>query len=382
MPYNILYLHNQSDISGGERSLLGLWTNLDRERFKPFAILPQEGLLPQEARRLGVEVALLGFPKIHPLSIISCFKTRDFLKQFCRRHAIHLVHSYGPRNNIIASWTGKSLGIPVIWHERNIPVEGETDITRRLLFLPDAVICNSHAVARRFRNSQGNIPAKAKVIHNGVDLDQFSAVAKDEHWAAKLGMDGKQVVGIVTNLSVRRRAEYFIKIAGIIHGRMPDVRFLMIGGEFAADSRGRRELMSRRIEQSGLKDVCVMTGFQNDVSKYLSLCDVVCHVTRMDACSRSVLEAMACGKAIVAVNDGGNPELVEQQTSGILVDGQDEQGYADAVTGLLQDKTLRTVFGRAARDRVEKFFDIRKNARATQDLYLELIKTKSGNRGD
>lgn len=377
MPDNILYLHNQSEISGGERSLLGLWQNLDRRRFNVFVILPQDGPLAQKAKELGVDVSFFSFPQVHPFNLFSCFKACAFLKNYCRRHAIQLIHSYGPRNNVIASWAVKRLGIPVIWHERNIPVDGEADITKKMFRLPDAVICNSRAVANRFREAKGDIPFKAHVIYNGVDLVRFFPHNRDCFLEKKLDLENKLVVGIVTNLSIRRRVEKFLEVAGLIHLQMPDVKFMIIGGEFGEASRGRGQLIRERIEQLKLENAIIMTGFQEEVIPYLSLCDVVCHVTHRDACSRSVLEAMACAKAIVAINDGGNPELIENHISGILIDGCDALQYAQEVIRMLKDSELRNSLGHAARQRVAKFFDIQTNAQATQKLYEALFNTKA-----
>ena len=55
----ILYLHNMTQISGGERSLLNLWENLDRQQFEPYLIIPQEGQLSRAAQALGISVFFL-----------------------------------------------------------------------------------------------------------------------------------------------------------------------------------------------------------------------------------------------------------------------------------------------------------------------------------
>jgi glycosyltransferase involved in cell wall biosynthesis len=95
-------------------------------------------------------------------------------------------------------------------------------------------------------------------------------------------------------------------------------------------------------------------------------------VTPQDACSRSILEAMAMARAIVAMNNGGNPELIEQGKSGILID--DRRALVDAVVHLLDHAEERQELGIHARARAEASFDIKTNALNTQQLYLDLIK--------
>jgi len=67
------------------------------------------------------------------------------------------------------------------------------------------------------------------------------------------------------------------------------------------------------------------------------------------------MEAMACGKPVVATRVGGIPELVEDGTEGILVEAGDVEGIADSITKLLQDPALGARMGRAGKGRVKEF---------------------------
>ena len=232
--YNILYLHNKSGISGGERSLLSLWENLDRQTFLPVLIVPSEGDLSRQARQLGVKVIFYSFPKLRPWNIFAIAQTLFFLRKVILQEKINLIHSYTARNNILASMLGRLMHIPVIWHERNILMKGEVDITKMFLSLPDAVICNSMAIASRL----GELPLKVKVILNGVDLVKFEPMTADADLKKKYDCEHKRIVGIVTNLTARRRVEYFIEAAALIRAQEPNVSFCIVGGEFE-EAKGR-----------------------------------------------------------------------------------------------------------------------------------------------
>ncbi len=368
--YNILYIHNKSEISGGERSLLSLWENLDKWIFTPFLILPCEGDFSYQARELGLKVICHSFPKLRPWNIIGIVQTMITLRKVLLENQIRLIHSYTARNNVLASLVGRFMRIPVIWHERNVLMKGEVDTTRKLLFLPDAVICNSKAVADRL----GTLPSKVKVILNGVDLNKFVPMAAVSDLKKKYGGEHKQIVGIVTNLTVRRRVEYFIEAAKIIHAQDPNIIFLIVGGEFEEVSQGRLKQLELLSQTLGLEDCLFFIGRQDDVRPWISIFDLSVHVTSLDACSRSILEAMAMKRAIVAMNDGGNPELIENNQSGILVEPFDQKAFVNAVLSLLGDKEKRERLGNAARVRVQEHFDVKQNAQETQELYLQLLK--------
>ncbi len=153
----ILYLHNKTRISGGEQSLLNLFDNLDRTRFVPHLIVPSDGPFAGEAKKRAVFVSYLPVPKLTLNNVTAVFRALTQIYSFCKHFKISIIHSYAPRNNILSAITGKILGIPVIWHERNIPVNGEKDISRRYSFLPKSIICNSNAVAERFRIKKGKL---------------------------------------------------------------------------------------------------------------------------------------------------------------------------------------------------------------------------------
>jgi len=368
--YNILYLHNKSEISGGEQSLLSLWENLDRQMFTPFLIVPASGPLTRQAGMLGVESIILPIPQLRPWNLIAIARTIASFRKIISQRRINLVHSHTARNNILSSIIGRLTGIPVIWHERNILIKGEIDIAKLLVSLPNAIICNSQAVAKRF----GRLPLKVKVILNGVDLNKFTPMLANADLKKKYNCEHKQIVGIVTNLTLRRRVEYFIEAAAWIHSQDPHVSFFIIGGEFEEASKGRLRELETKANQLGLQGSLFFIGRQDDVRPWVGLFDVSCHVTSQDACSRSVLESMSMARAIVAMNDGGNPELIENNQSGILVEPFDQNEFINAVLSLLGDEERRKKLGNAARTRAQQYFDVKRNAKETQELYLQCLK--------
>lgn len=130
--YNILYLHNKSDISGGERSLLSLWEYVDKWTFSSLLMVPFAGNFSHQASQLGTKVIFYSFPQLRPWNLLGMVHAFFFLRKTLAQEQIHLIHSYTARNNILASIIGRSMNIPVIWHERNILQKGEMDITKML----------------------------------------------------------------------------------------------------------------------------------------------------------------------------------------------------------------------------------------------------------
>jgi glycosyltransferase involved in cell wall biosynthesis len=373
----ILYLHNKVHISGGERSLLNLWENLGRDEWAPHLMLPGEGPFSQAAAELDVTVAFLSVPKLQASNLPRLATCARDLLRYCRKLGIRIIHSYTPRNNVLAALVGRTAGIPVIWHERNIPWGGEKDVSRRFHLLPQRILCNSGAVAARVRMN-GRVPPKVRVIHNGVNLTRFRPGSADPEIITKFERKGRQVVGLVSNLSRRKMAEQFLETCPHILKRRPQTTFIIVGGEFSEEDAGRKRELEERVRRLGLEDHVIFTGFVSAVEEWIRTFDVGCAVTENEACSRAILEMMACGKPIVAFKTGGNPELIDDGTTGILVPFGDTPGMASTVTALLGEREKREEMGRAARRQAEAFFDVKGNAEKTARLYREFLEVSHG----
>ncbi|MBF0571566.1 MAG: glycosyltransferase family 4 protein [Candidatus Omnitrophica bacterium] len=369
---NILYLHNITQISGGERSLLNLWKNLDRQQFEPFLIIPREGQLSHAAYGLGVNVSFLDIPPMHPKNILKLLGTARQLYRFLRLNRINIIHSYSPRNNILSALVAKLSGLPVIWHERNLIYQDEPDRSRQFFFLPKRIICNSTAVAKRFEHKE-KFSRKVKVVPNGVDLEKFKILKEDRSLKIRFGLDGMKVVGMVTNLNKRKRVEFLLETIPFVIKKISNVKFLIVGGEFPSEDGCRLKELQSLVEHLGIQKYVIFTDFQDDVLPFLNMLDLFVHVTLKEACSRAILEAMASSKAVVAINDGGNPELVDHLKTGILIDPENREEFSEKIIELLLDDQKRMVMGQQGRKKAEELFDVKRNTRETQQVYLECL---------
>jgi len=85
------------------------------------------------------------------------------------------------------------------------------------------------------------------------------------------------------------------------------------------------------------------------------------------------LEAMSCGTPVVAANVGGIPEVVKNNTNGLLVPPGKPEELARAIELLLEDKSMRDKFGREGRQLAVSYFSSEAVARRLRELYVEMI---------
>ena len=173
----ILLVHNSTDIYGASRSLVRLVWRLDRSRFTPLVLLPEDGPLREMVERAGGQVFIQSSLRVITRSVINSPKVIGFLAGFVfsacetssliRRQKIDLVHT---NTGVIASsaLAAKIAGVPHVWHIRDWfqefgPLWGP--YSRYILGLSNRVLCVSKAIADQFAPSE-----KIMVLHNGFDL--------------------------------------------------------------------------------------------------------------------------------------------------------------------------------------------------------------------
>jgi len=147
---------------------------------------------------------------------------------------------------------------------------------------------------------------------------------------------------------------------------IPEARVVILGeGEM-------RDELTRMIHELGLERHVLLPGFRPDVLSLLKTFDVFVMPSITEGLGTSILDAMACGKAVVASAVGGIPEVVAPEETGLLVPARNPTALAAGVVRLLGDRALAERFGAAGRARVEQRFTAERMVQETLDVYRRL----------
>jgi L-malate glycosyltransferase len=210
-------------------------------------------------------------------------------------------------------------------------------------------ICASEAI-RRIVVSDG-IPAERTVtVHEGIDLGRVAAAPPaslhEELWLPHEA----PLVGNVAALVPHKGQRHLIDAAALVLRQQPDARFVIAGeGEL-------RPSLEQQIRQHHLEKHVRLAGFRTDILSLHKAFDVFVMSSVTEGLGTSLLDAMACGKPIVATNVGGIPEVVVDGETGLLVPPRDPTAMAAAVVRLLTDQALRERMGQAGLARVRERF--------------------------
>ena len=230
----------------------------------------------------------------------------------------------------------------------------------------DCFIAASDAI-RRMLVADG-VPADETVtVHEGIDLDHVVAAPPvNVHEAFWLPHDAP-VVGNVAALVPHKGQRHLIDAAALVVRELPDVRFVIMGeGEL-------REHLDRLVREHHLEKHVRLPGFRTDVLGCLKSFDLFVMSSVSEGLGTSLLDAMACSKAVVATRVGGIPEVVHEGVTGLLVEPRDHRQLANAILQLLRNHEQREHYGTAGFERVRERFTVERMLAETVAVYARVV---------
>jgi glycosyltransferase involved in cell wall biosynthesis len=291
-----------------------------------------------------------------------------------RRTRPDVVHAFLPAAAMIGCAAARLAGVPVRIVGRRSLIDlyrGRTGLMafadRFPLRFATAVVGNCAAIAREAVTIDGFPEACTFTIRNGVDLDRF-APGYDMDLRRAAGFSQQHVVfGTIANFRDCKRHMDIVHAAVRLKSSFPGMRFVMVGEDQGALSAVRQEA-----EQAGVAELIKVVPADSAPERWYRVIDVYLCTSSTEGLSNSVLEAMACGRPVVATDVGGNPELVRPE-NGLLVPCQQPAELAHAMEALLRDRPLRSRLGRAGRRFAEVEFSIARMVAQHEQLYNSLL---------
>ena len=399
----VLYVERNTDgtIGGSYRSLLYLVRLLPKEQWRPITVFYRDHHLIDEYRKAGSQVMLLEYPRstnllagAGRLGRFAPLRTLLLLAQkvmnvrgslglilshiaLLRRERVDLVHL----NNGVMSGTellvaARLLGIKTIVHQRGIqPLPGSFKSIRKLI---DHVISVSDAAGSHLV-ANGLAPERCTTVHNGIDPEEFrKSVTRDRQQVkASLGIPADAlVVGNSGMIKVWKGQFVLVQAIAQLRAAHPNVHCLIVGGtsdSFDGDNAYLNQIQAF-VREHGLESCVHFAGYQRNIADFLQVFDIMVHTSiDPEPFSRSVLEGMTMGKAMVATRTGGTPEAIQDNVTGLLVAPNDSVELAGKLDLLLRDSRMRAELGQGARRRIDERFSIQRNVEATQRIYSQVM---------
>jgi glycosyltransferase involved in cell wall biosynthesis len=300
------------------------------------------------------------------------------LGRYVRRNDIDVLHTCDrPRDAVATVVLGRVCRIPSIVHV-HVPYGDWMSRPRRW-----AISAATHriAVSDFIRASLIEVGCPADRTHtilNGVDLQRWvpdpQAGAVREEFGIPLDAP------IVLSVCRLFEAKGALELVDAFAAADVPAAYLMIAGEDSSETQEYRQRLEARIAELGLGERTVLAGWRDDVPALMTAADVFAMPSTGEPCALVYLEAMAMGLPVIALDDGGTPELVVHGHQGLLSTYGDQGALAANLRRLLKDEGLRREMAGSGRARVAERFTTTRQAIDVAELYRVVILAGSAGR--
>lgn len=329
-----------------------LTTDLFKEvPFERRAFAPQTGVRRFPAHTFGGEAHYVWSPRQYAA-----------LVREVRRHDVVHAHSYGYGHTVAALAAARLAGVPFVFTPHYHPpwsMEGgakrgrlrkvyDAGPGRRTLREADAVIAVSTGEADLLRAAGAR---NVEVVPNGVDLARFDREADVAAFRARFDVDGPYVL-YAGRLAKNKGLDVLVNAFARLTETHAYTELVLAGED--QDQRAPLAALARDL---GVEDRVTFTGHLDEGAYRAALtgCAAFALASEWEAFGLVLVEAMACGRPVVASSVGGVPDVVEDGVTGFLVPHGDDAALAAALDRLLDDRALAERMGDAGRERARRF---------------------------
>ncbi len=367
---NVVHLVEELTIGGLEKILTAIVLNLDKKKYNVSVwCLREGGFFADKLVKEGMDVKVLHISTSrNPLSIYKLYK-------LLKHHKFDIIHTHAYSAGTIGRISAFLAGIPVIIsHNQN--VYGHYNkyyhfVEWLLSYITDKIICVSDKVMKFTNETQGIDTKRLITIYNGIE--EFCSVSKKETLDLRKKFNipiSSPVIGTIAQFSEKKGLEYLLRSASVLFKDQRDVIFLLVGD---GTIKGRLEQLCADLK---IENNVIFVGERNDIPEMLSLIDIFVLPSITEGLPLAMLEAMSCGKPVIATSVGGVPEIVENGVSGILVQPKDSDALCGAMREMLSDVGMRDRMGREGQMICEKGFSSRAMVNQIENLYDTLLEKK------
>lgn len=373
----VLYVNHGALVSGAERSLLELLQGLPPQVSAEVAC-PGSGPLAAALGSLSVPVRSLpsteGSFRLHPVHtarmIFDLARMARSLRRHVRTGGFEIVHANSIRAGLVSALAFGSRRVRrrplVVVHVRDsLPKSPVGTAVRRLIAATaDHVIAISAYTAANFGG------ARTVVVHNPVDVDRFTPVG------AVAGFAGQgPLLGIAGQITPWKGQDDAIRALALLEH---PARLLVVGeAKFVSEAtRYDNRAYERSLHELAAGLAVTFTGEREDMPDVMRACDLVLVPSWEEPFGRVIIEAMACGKPVIATNQGGPPEIVTDGVDGRLLPPQSPALWAQVIDELLAEDARREAMGAAGRERAVSAFSRDEHVRRVLAIYRTQSSTR------
>jgi glycosyltransferase involved in cell wall biosynthesis len=299
------------------------------------------------------------------------------LVRYIRQRHIRVIHSTDrPRDAIACLGLARASGAKAVIH---IHIKCDHWMSRGVKFSmrnADALIGVSQHVARSTATF-GIAPHKAHAVLNAIEVEKWTPGLDAQPIRDEFRIPpGAPIILCVARLFHWKGQGELIRALGLVTKEFPETRLFIVGAEDKLGGSSRphyRAELDALAQELRLNEQVFFTGPRNDIPRLMAACDVFAMPSFEEPFGLVYAEAMAMKKPVIALDNGGTPEVVDHGQSGLLSPPADIPALANNILALLRDPGLRARMGEYGRRQVETRFHARRLADDVGSVYDSLL---------
>lgn len=224
-------------------------------------------------------------------------------------------------------------------------------IERAMAYLTDTLIT---ITKEDYRLAKPNFRTNVVHIHGvGADAAKFSSVTEEqtEIFREEQSYEGRFVILCVGELNKNKNQKTVLNAVKRVSESHPEV-LLLLAGNGPTDVA-----LKEQVDELGMQEQVRMLGYCTDLEKYTNACDIAVSASFREGMPLNIMEAMMCGKPVIASRNRGHRELIRNGKTGLLFDPSDATALAELIRRLAEDRILREVLSERGRRFVEPYLN-------------------------
>lgn len=339
--------------------------------------VPTSNLPASETHTLnsnGVSLTRFGAHKRVDDTLVNWF---ELIVAEHEKESFDLIQAYFlPQAGFVGVYAGKYLNIPSVVSIRGNDIERATfdpsKFSHVMYTLQNANVVTTNA-SILIKKAKAFVDREIILIPNGIDTNHFKPMERNEMLAEALGIESgkrkeeRKIVGFVGELREKKGLQTLLSAYAQVNKKQP--ANLLIIGEVR---QGEDKKFFAEFQITNPKLPITVTGIisHKDLPSYYSLIDVFVHPSLRDGMPNAVLEAMACGKTVIATPVGGMIDVIKNEKNGYFVNVNDVDGLSKKIFEVLNSN--QEAIQKSARETIINQFTLEKELNANLNVYQKL----------
>jgi glycosyltransferase involved in cell wall biosynthesis len=364
----ILLLARELHLGGSERQLTEVALGLRGTNYEPHVgTFRPDGLRGDQLRAAGVPVVQFPVQSFRSFAAASgAWKMARYIQQ----HKIGLLHSFDAPLTVYGMPVGRYFTSAKLLSSQRGHRELTSELRTLLRYtdsLVDGIVVNCKYLQKHLVEDEEVAESKIHLCYNGIDLEQFCPGPSMRPQSLS---ESALVIGVVCALRPEKSLETLIQAFARVRPLQKQMKLAIVGSGPVLP-----ELQSLA-KQAGVLEDCIWEPATAEVPQWLRNFDIFVLPSLNEALSNSLMEAMACGCAVIASNVGGNPELVAHQERGLLFEPRSADALAGMLRELIQDADLRQRLAKSGENFIRGRFSREASVSRMTEIYDAVLASR------